>query len=62
MVMSSASIDPRVLRTAKWFANNGWAATVNHGEGVVEASMDRGGEQPVVVNVIALVTAVVTGV
>ena len=59
--MSSASIDPRVLRTAKWFANNGWTVNVNHGEGVVEATMPRGnGEASVVVNVIALVTAVVS--
>jgi hypothetical protein len=58
--MSSASIDPRVLRTAKWFANNGWTINVNHGDGVVEAAMPRrDGEAPVVVNVIALVAAVV---
>jgi hypothetical protein len=56
--MSSASIDPRVLRTAKWFANNGWTINVNHGDGVVEATMPRGnGESPVVVNVIAVVAA-----
>jgi hypothetical protein len=58
--VSSASIDPRVLRTAKWFANNGWTINVNHGEGVVEATMSRGnGEGPVVLNVIAVVAAVV---
>jgi hypothetical protein len=58
--MSSASIDPRVLRTAKWFANNGWTINVNHGDGVVEATMPRGnGEAPVVINVIAVVAAVV---
>ena len=56
--MSSASIDPRVLRTAKWFANNGWTINVNHGDGVVEATMPRAnGESPVVVNVIAMVAA-----
>jgi hypothetical protein len=58
--MSSASIDPRVLRTAKWFASNGWKINVNHSDGVVEAMMPRdGGGAPVVVNVIALVAAVV---
>jgi hypothetical protein len=58
--MSSASIDPRVLRTAKWFANNGWTIKVNHGDGVVEATMPRGdSETPVVINVIAVVAAVV---
>jgi hypothetical protein len=58
--MSSASIDPRVLRTAKWFASNGRTINVNHGEGVVEATMPRAnGEAPVVVNVIAVVAAAV---
>ena len=57
--MSTASIDPRVLRTAKWFASNGWNINVNHPEGVVEAAAPRrNGEAPVIVNVIALVAAV----
>jgi hypothetical protein len=56
--MSTASIDPRVLRTAKWFANKGWTINVNHGDGVVEAAMPcRNGESPVVINVIAVVAA-----
>jgi hypothetical protein len=56
--MSSASIDPRVLRTAKWFANNGWTININHGDGVVEATMpNRNGENPVVTDVIAVVAA-----
>ena len=58
--MSTASIDPRVLRTAKWFASNGWAIDINHRDGIVEAKMpQRDGEAPVVINVIALVSAVV---
>jgi hypothetical protein len=58
--MSSASIDPRVLRTAKWFAKNGWTINISHGDGVVEATMPRGnGESPVAINVVAVVAAVV---
>jgi hypothetical protein len=58
--MSSASIDPRVLRTAKFFANNGWTININHSDGIVEATMPRSnGESPVVINVIAVVSAAV---
>ena len=56
--MSSASIDPRVLRTAKWFANNGWTININHVDGLVEATMpSRNGEIPVIIDVIAVVAA-----
>jgi hypothetical protein len=56
--MTSASIDPRVLRTAKWFASNGWTITINHGDGIVEATMpSRDGENPVVIDVIAVAAA-----
>jgi hypothetical protein len=58
--MTTPSIDPRVLRAAKWFAGNGWTLNINHGDGVVEASLPhRDSERPVVVNVIALVAAAV---
>jgi len=56
--MSTATIDPRVLRAAKWFATNGWKISVDHSAGAVTAALP-GSEGPLVINVIALVTAVV---
>jgi hypothetical protein len=42
------------------YANNGRTINVDHGEGIVQATMPReNGEAPVVVNVIALVATVV---